>query len=321
MLLLLQNKGQFMNITTNCTEKGLKSFLNGLLKVSASFKNNALEFQHPWYISSHLAFAFHAFARSLESNLPELKALNHQNEPQPIALMLRNNAPLEGFDLLLQLLLTGNACQISIPNPQEDLLKLFLGLVNEHLPEVAAGVITINQRFSKVKGVVYAGPVMNETMRGYLNHKNLLILENVDHTAILTGEETGEIILLLARDISMHFGRAADSVKNLLVPEAYDFNPLLNALEVYAANRFHSRYFNHYEYQKAAMLINHVAHFDNGYVLICDDISYKGKISVVTYQKYSRTLNRGEDNRGDFGCGGTQFFRQNEVLSKWISDI
>lgn len=321
MLLLLQNKGQFMRNTTNWTEKGLKNFKDGLIEVAASFKNEAVEFQHPWYISSHLAFAFEAFARSLESNLLEFQAIEIPHDKGYVALMLRSDTPLEGFDLLLQVLLTGHKCQINIPGSQVNLLNLFLAIVKKHLPEQFALVSSINKPFANVKGLVYKGQAMNETMRSYLNFKNLLVLETVQRSVLITGSESIDSLHLLARDITLHFGRAADSVIHLRVPRAYDFNLLLNVLEAYQTNRFHSRYLNHYEYQKAALLINKVIHFDTGYLLFCSDSAYKGKISVVTYQHYNPSVISSQKYSSDFGYSGTRFFSQYTVLRDWLTVV
>lgn len=303
-----------MNITTNGIEKGLKSFMNGLKSISDSFANHSAEIQHPWYISPHLAFAFDAFAHSIKKNFIELNTLNLQHKR--IALILRNDAPLEGFDILLHLLLKGNICQLSIHQSQEELLKLFLELLHTHLPQLSLGITSVNQRFSNVDCIVYDGPQMNETWRSYLNHKHLLELRNKEFPVFLTGKETPEMLHLVARDITIHFGRAADSVRNIQVPTAYDFDPLVNALETYSDNQFHSRYFKHYEYQKAAMLVNSIPHIDNGYVLICDDISYRGKIAVVTFQTHiEKNLCVG------FGQSGKRFFQQSTVLNNWLSNM
>ena len=308
-----------MNITTKDMEKGMKDFVNGLYKASADYKNGSIKLQHAWYTPDQLSFAFDAFAHSLERSLPDFKNAI-ANKTETIAVVIKNDAPLEGFDLLLFLLMTGYTCQVSIPAAQEELLNQFVLLLSEHLPEISARIKSVNQPFPKADRVLISGTEVNDTLNKYLKAKKVLKINEEHHPALLTGNETLTELQLLARDMNLHFGRATDNINHLLVPPDYDFESLIHAIEEFSTNGNHSRYFNHYEYQKAAMLINRTPHYDTGHLLLCNDENYKGKIAVVTWQfyenaEYSRLIT---ENQSVFGGSGTCFFNHNVALSHWL---
>lgn len=310
-----------MNNTTKDMEKGTKGFVNGLYKVSADYKNGERNLQHAWYTPDHLSFAFDAFARSLENSLSGL-IKSKANTTDTIAVVIKNDAPLEGFDLLLFLLMSGFTCQVSIPTAQEELLNQFLSLLSEHLPAISARVKSVNQPFPTAPRVLFSGTEVNDTLNKYLKTKKVLRINGNNIPALLTGEETIPELQLLARDMNMHFGRAADSINQLRVPCDYDFKRLIQANEGFSENRNHSRYFNHYEYQKAAMLINRAPHYDTGHLLLCNDENYKGKIAVVTWQIYENAEYSSliTENQPVFGGSGTRFFNYNSALIHWLQD-
>ncbi|GAB1405595.1 hypothetical protein MASR1M74_27760 [Lentimicrobium sp.] len=308
-----------MNITTKNLEKGLKKFTDSILNTSKLFKNEDITLTHPWYIPSHLAYAFDAFGRSLTSAAVRLTALQPSGNVRTIRLVIKDEAPLEGFDVLFQLMFAGHLCVVHLPPAQQDLLNFFLKSVHEHLPELPGRVIATDEKLISSDGIIYCGPRLNKTMREYFESRNALLLEHLQAPFVFTGFESPLELQDIAIGMAMHFGRAINSVNTIWVPEDYNFNPLMRILDTYSAHKYHSKYFNHYEYQKAAMLINQVAHLDTGYILFCEDKHYLGKISVVVYQKYKDTMIKDEGMPKDYGHNETPYFREMDVINSYLS--
>jgi hypothetical protein len=114
-----------------------------------------------------------------------------------------------------------------------------------------------------------------------------IIRSNKTSLAVLTGEETDAELSLLSDDIMLYFGLGCRNVTKLLVPDNYDFGPLLEALKKYDHFREHHKYMNNYDYRLAILLLNQTHYFTNGTILICKDRSAFSPISMLHYETYS----------------------------------
>ena len=112
-------------------------------------------------------------------------------------------------------------------------------------------------------------------------------MPNTRAIAQLTGNETDEELMLLCSDIFTYFGRYELNVGLLLVPNDYNFVPLLRQAEAFNYLRQINIYANHYEYQQFTLLLNLKQHLDNGVILLRSDNQTVPKIGVLHHTPIS----------------------------------
>ena len=121
----------------------------------------------------------------------------------------------------------------------------------------------------------------------YFAKKPHIIRKNRTSVGLLMGEESEDEFLKLGHDISDYYGLGCRNVSTILVPDGYDFTPLLRTLEPQVSMYLNNhKYQNNYDYNKSIYLINAVPHLDNGYLLLTENDGLVSPISVLYFQTY-----------------------------------
>ena len=75
----------------------------------------------------------------------------------------------------------------------------------------------------------------------------------------------------LADDIQLYFGLGCRNVTQVLVPETYDFVPLLTALRKYDHYRDHEKYRNNFDYQLTIAIMNNRFYMSNDSIVLLEN--------------------------------------------------
>ncbi len=104
--------------------------------------------------------------------------------------------------------------------------------------------------------------------------------------AVLTGTETLEDLQALADDACLYFGLGCRNVTQILVPEGYDFLPLLEVFRKYDHLAELAKYKNNYDYQLTLLILNQKYYMTNGSILLAENESPFSPISLLHYRYY-----------------------------------
>ncbi|NTW23394.1 MAG: hypothetical protein HGA37_01740 [Lentimicrobium sp.] len=248
---------------------------------------------NPWFTPDFIRKSLKIiYAGLISENQPIL--LNRQGSSErTIAVILNPGAPFEGMGEVLFTALSGYNCLVKVP---DDSRALF-----ERIVSFACGPSGINnkivfssERLPSFDGVIGVNTFEKPAALSYITKRPNLLISQKGSAVTLSGTESSQQLELLASDICNFYGKSNFSIKTLNVPAGYDFTILFKSLEFYNNNSLNHRYFNHYEYHKAVMLISNTKHLDNGFLLLTNDLNYTGKTGVITYQEYdnSEELNK-----------------------------
>jgi hypothetical protein len=113
-----------------------------------------------------------------------------------------------------------------------------------------------------------------------------LIRRNRTSVAVLDGNESSEELTALADDVFLYFGLGCRNVTQILVPENYDFVPLLTAFRKYEWMAGHNKYKNNYDYRLSLAILNKLFYMSNDCLLLLEDESPFSPISVLHYRYY-----------------------------------
>jgi hypothetical protein len=140
-------------------------------------------------------------------------------------------------------------------------------------------------RFNEI-GAVLAMAELGETTKEYFEKYAVLQLYGRGRSYIIDGNESDDLMTVIAAMICMYFGRGENSIKVLYIPEYYDFTRLKVAIAKYS-DLLINRYYNNFEYRKSAMIINHLDYFEIGPLLVTTNESQAGYTSVLCIQRYN----------------------------------
>ena len=250
----------------------------------ANYRNN-------WFTIDNSLNALHAIADEfLTADKLTDWLSQYPQEPvtaRTVGVVMAGNIPAVGFHDLLCVLLSGHRLLAKLSSQDFVLIHYLIQKLIDINPTFADWVEEA-ERLNAADAFIATGS--NNTARYfdyYFGRKPNIIRKNRTSVGLLMGEEGENEFLKLGHDISDYYGLGCRNVSTILVPEEYDFTPLLRTLEpqvsVYLNNH---KYQNNYDYNKSIYLINAVPHLDNGYLLVTQSDALVSPISVLYFQTY-----------------------------------
>jgi len=251
------------------------------------------QYINPWYTPNHIRHALKNFALATGQIGGQVKIEAGSGKNKSVALLLRPGAPLEGLGEVLICAISGFHCLVSLKEEEIPLFRAVINLLGCYVNGIAENIDLIDGRLPEFDACIGVNSKLNSSVEKYFSRRPFVHFNSKGRSAILTGKESVGELEEIAEEICMYFGRSMHNVKTLFVPEGYDFGRLMDKFSRYADFINHSRYFNHYEYRKAAMLINQIKHLDNGFLLVTNDIGqlgFTGVLHFTTYQTMDHVL-------------------------------
>ena len=209
------------------------------------------------------------------------------DSPKRVGVIMAGNIPAVGFHDLLCVLMSGHTLLAKLSSTDFVLIHYLIQKLKEINPDFT-NLIEEVERLNSADAYIATGS--NNTARYfeyYLAKKPHIIRKNRTSVGLLMGEESEDEFEKLGHDISDYYGLGCRNVSTLLVPDDYDFIPLLRTLEPQAKTYLYNhKYQNNYDYNKSIYLINAVPHLDNGYLLLTEQDGLASPISGLFYQTY-----------------------------------
>jgi hypothetical protein len=276
----------------------LKNRISALSQLSTWYRSLLNDEDHPvWFRCSQenafftedsIRLALTTWADALtESGLEEWASsysIPEQNE-QVVGVVAAGNIPLVGLHDVLCVLLAGFRLQVK-PSSSDRYLMVETLQFLEQLPEFSGRIEWVEKLSAYHKVIATGSNNTNRYFEVYFRHVPALLRGNRNSVAILTGDETGEELTNLGKDVFTYFGLGCRSISKLLVPRGYSFNALFEAWEHFSEIKNHFKYFNNYEYHLAGYLVNQIPFLSNDWVIIKEDENWSSPIGVVSYSVY-----------------------------------
>jgi hypothetical protein len=209
------------------------------------------------------------------------------DQDKTVGVVMAGNLPAVGFHDFMCVLLSG--CRITAKLSSDDrlLIPAIAAMLVAIEPEFADKIHFTDGKMLPFQAIIATGS--NNSARYfeyYFGKYPHIIRKSRTSVAILDGNETNNELKGLADDVFMYFGMGCRSVTKLMVPLDYDPIPFLNATAHWDHLIHHSKYLNNYEYSRAAFLVNSIAHFDTGYLLMRQETALHSPIGVLNFERY-----------------------------------
>ena len=207
-----------------------------------------------------------------------------------IGIVMAGNIPLVGFHDFLSVFISGHRQTIKLSTRDDVLLKHLVEKLIEWEPSLKQEIVFADM----LKGCdAYIATGSNNSARyfeQYFSRYPNIIRRNRTSVAIVSGDETEAELSSLSDDIHQYFGLGCRNVTRILVPEGYDFIPLLKAFDRYSYFSDHHKFKNNYDYQLSILLMNKVYYMTNGSTLLVESTDNFSAISRINYTYYKDRL-------------------------------
>lgn len=248
---------------------------------------------NPWFTEENIRKSVHAIGISLTKEKLE-QWINHYPDLQKekpakkIGVITAGNLPLVGFHDFISVLISGHIFVGKLSSKDNRLLKCLIDFLIDYNTEFKNLIHIEENQLKSFDAIIATGS--NNTSRYfeyYFGKYPNIIRKNRNSVAVLDGNESAEEIQLLADDIFSYFGLGCRNVSKLFVPKDYCFDPFFENIQHYHSIYNHNQYANNFDYNKSIYLMNQIQHFDNGFVLLKQDMGLSSPIAVVYFEYYN----------------------------------
>ena len=204
-----------------------------------------------------------------------------------IGLVMAGNIPYVGLHDMLCIFLSGYKQRIKPSSKDSFMIKNLIQVTASAYPGFE-NLVILDEMLKGCDGYIATG---NDNSARYFEYyfKKYphIIRKNRTSVAVLEGNESQEQLEALADDIQLYFGLGCRNVTQVLVPEGYDFVPLLGALRKYEHYRDHEKYRNNFDYQLTIAIMNNRFYMSNDSIVLLENQSPFSPISQLHYQYYT----------------------------------
>ncbi len=244
--------------------------------------------ENAWFSDTLIRNAMNAIQdQFLDSNVwlkfLEKNAPNHDAHSKRVGLILPGNLPAVGMHDLLMTLASGSQAIVKLSSQDRSMMTLYIEVINQF----DVNRIEIVDRMTGVDAIIATG---SDFASGYFSNYFAkiphLIRKNRSSLAVLSGNESMDDFAGLSADIFTYYGLGCRNVSSIAVPEDYDLIPLFDVLTKVDWVLEHTKYANNYQYHKTLLLLNQVAHFDLGNLIVTENEQLVSPVGVLHVHRY-----------------------------------
>ncbi|MEA5005078.1 MAG: acyl-CoA reductase [Rikenellaceae bacterium] len=211
-----------------------------------------------------------------------------EEREKTVLIVMAGNIPMVGFHDLLTTLACGYKAQVKLSSKDRHLIPYLLKLVSDINPYWGERV-RFTENLPEVADIVIASG--SDSTSDYLKTKYAsshgIIRGSRYSVALLTGNESCNDLVALAKDLFLYYGLGCRSVSSLLVPVGYNFSVLLEAFDTMRSEVISNDYISSYKYQKAIYTMSSVGFIDGGFYILGESGSLPPPLGVINILKYS----------------------------------
>jgi hypothetical protein len=248
------------------------------------------EAKNGWFTQENISIALRGIAYMLDADKLDKWLANYDipgRGDKKVGLIMAGNIPLVGFHDLLCVLASGNSAVVKMSSQDDILPKKLLETIEEISPELASRIELSDRKLQGFTHIIATGSDNSARyFEYYFGKYPNTIRKNRNSIAIITGDESDDELRALGKDIFRYFGLGCRNVSKVYLSDKVEPKRLLDALEDWKPIGQHNKYFNNYEYHKAIFLVEKMAHLDNGFLLLREEVNLGCPVGVLHYQTY-----------------------------------
>ena len=283
----------------------LQQRIDLLVALGKYMQNNSSEWQtikedanraNPWFVPEFIDMAAANISSEflqkdkLEHWVEQYSIPNNNDKPVRVGVVMAGNLPMVGFHDMLCVFIAGHKLLVKLSSKDEILIKHLIAVMTDLHPPLK-DLIAFADNLKGCFAYIATGSNNSSYYFDYYFGKYPnIIRRNRTSIAVLDGTESATELELLADDMQTYFGLGCRNVTKLFVPENYNFELLLKALNKYEHYADFHKYKHNYDYQLALLMMGNKFYMTNGTVLLSENESLFTAVSQINY-KYYQTPN------------------------------
>ena len=280
----------------------LQQRIDLLVKLGNYMQNNSHEWaavkeqaarMNPWFVPEFIEMASKNIIGEflqrdkLENWVTKYDVPAENKKPVIVGIVMAGNIPMVGFHDMLCIFITGHIQIIKLSSKDDLLIKHLVFVLYEWEPAIL-NYISFAENMKGCDAYIATGSNNSGRYFEYYFAKYPhIIRRNRTSVAIIDNTESPEELEKLADDIQTYFGLGCRNVTKLYVPENYNFEGLLKALNKYEHYEDFHKYRHNYDYQLALLMMGNKFYMTNGTVLLSKNSSLFTAVSQVNYEYYN----------------------------------
>ena len=247
------------------------------------------EKQNPWFTKEFIEMST-SNIRSSFLDKKKLEAFANQYEEasdkKNVGLVLAGNIPLVGFHDVLCGVLSGHFLQIKLSSKDKMLMTYVINVLKENNEELNEKII-IADSLPKCDAYIATGSNQsNVYFEQYFGKYPNILRKSRSSVVILTGDETGEELKELGKDVHYYFGLGCRNVSKIYVPKDYDFEKLIVAFKDFEHLENMHKYKNNLDYNLSLLLLNQQPFMSTKALLVIEKENTHAPIAVLHFEYY-----------------------------------
>ncbi|MCF8218211.1 MAG: hypothetical protein K9I29_04070 [Bacteroidales bacterium] len=292
---LLQAAGEYRFGHLNTVQQQYAQELEPLIELAWN--------ENHWFTENNTRFAFLAYAQMLKE-LENRTDLPLEEKNETLAVVPPAIAPLDGLKDIIIALLSGYKVQVKQMLNKEKLIPGVIESLYKINPEIKNYLSFQENQISAFDRIIVTIPADKTTQwEKYFSQYPGKIRHSSYGAGIITGKETLNQLEAIGNDIFRYFGKTPENIYKLYLPKKFPVEMLNEPFEPFELEmKYHTPYFNNFEYNKSIYLINNNKNTDNGYVIFKEDPALESRIAVIHTERYNdqkelkQLINRDKDN-------------------------
>ncbi len=277
------------------TERWITAFehLGQWMQTESEVREGMIQYAHarnPWFTRENILIALNSISDCLHPEIMNKWLSAYEipaREPIRVGAILAGNIPTVGFHDMLCILLSGHKAVVKLSEKDNVLLPALFDRITEFDAGLSACWEWV-EVMPEVDAVIATGSNQSRHyFEKYFGKYPHIIRSNRNSVAVLTGDETEEELRDLGRDIFTYFGLGCRNVSAIWVPEGYQFDRLLDALNEYKSVMNHQKYRNNFDYNLATLMINRVPYEGNDCILMLEESNLASRIGTLHVSHYA----------------------------------
>ena len=217
--------------------------------------------------------------------------LKTKSNPRKIAVVMNDDDLIANFMDLFYVLMSGHVFYGKLSANNTYFLPAIAEMLKRFDDELSEKLLFTNGILSDFDALIIDNDNYNANiLTHYLKGRPSYQKQKKNAVAVIVGNENPDDYEKLAKDVFTFFGKGNNAVSFLLTPQNFDYESLMKSFSYYSVIKNNARYFNNYEFNKSACLIDGIEFYDNGFLILRPSNNIASPISVIHYKEYS-TIN------------------------------
>lgn len=248
-------------------------------------------YNNVWHTEDYLNYVVKTLSDFLNDDLSYsffTEKLKTKYNPKKIAVVLNDDDLIANFMDLFYVLMSGNVFYGKLSANNKYFLPAIAEMLKRFDGKFSEKILFTNGILSGFDALILDNDNYNaDILTHYLKGRPLYQKQKKNAVAVIVGNENPDDYENLAKDVFTFFGKGNNAVSFLLTPQNFDYESLMKSFSYYSVIKNNARYFNNYEFNKSACLIDGVEFYDNGFLILRPSNNIASPISVIHYKEYS----------------------------------